>query len=153
MTRFQSVNHPWNFQAVLVQFLGCSGTPIGYKMVSCELLLSCEMSLTLLGIVSTLISRPSPKYQLGLGPNNAILGKPNKEKWYSTVSDQPVQHHMPPYPYTYTILVILLAGVTYSKARYGHILHLGSSKFKCLIITPGSILEFTVNSPFVGKII
>ena len=26
-------------------------------------------------------------------------------------------------------------------------------KFKCLIITPGSILEFTVNSPFVGKIV
>ena len=142
MIRFQSVNHPWNFQAVLIQFLGCSGTPIGYKMVSCELLLSCEMSLTLLGIVSTLISgnaisvaKSSEWILIGpevacpqnvnwvFCPKNAILGKPNKKN--GTVSDQPVQHHMPPYPYTYTILVILLAGVTYSKARYGHILHLG----------------------------
>ena len=152
-----------------VQFLGCSGTPIGYKMASCELLLSCEMShdpsrnslnthqwkrhqrcQILKMDFDWSLSRPSPKCQLGLGPNNAILGKPNKKMVQSLTSRFNIIC-----PHTYTPYHV---GDPFGRRDIfeGEIWAYSSSwleKFKCLIITPGSILEFTVNSPFVGKIV
>ena len=94
------------------------------------------------------LSRPSPKCQLGLGPNNAILGKPNKKMVQTSRFNIICPHTHTPYH----------VGDPFGRRDIfeGEIWAYSSSwleKIKCLIITPGSILEFTVNSPFVGKII
>ena len=94
------------------------------------------------------LSHPSPNVQLAWGPNNVMLKK------NGTASEQPVQHHIPPHhthrPYHIPAYPDPFGG-TSSKARNIGIvfearLRRNSGIQYYPIITPGSFLEFTVNS-------
>ena len=141
ITRFQSVNQlSWNFQAVVVHFLGCFWT-----LISGNALNVAKSKWILIG---PWVTRPQMFNW---------LGAPIMSCWKKngTASEQPVQHHIPPHhthrPYHIPAYPGDPFGGTSSKARNIGIvfearLRRNSGIQYYPIITPGSFLEFTVNS-------